>query len=65
MAGLVPEKVRARSTKGVIDGRILWALTHKHERIRALLDDPLVAQAGWINPQILELHPISWTPYTL
>jgi asparagine synthase (glutamine-hydrolysing) len=46
---LLPENVRTRTTKGGIDGRILWSLQHERQRIDALLRDPILAQLGWID----------------
>jgi asparagine synthase (glutamine-hydrolysing) len=49
MRGILPETVRTRRSKGGIGARILWALQREAPRIRWLLDDPLVAQAGWVD----------------
>lgn len=49
MRGILPETVRTRRGKGGIGARILWALQREAPRIRWLLDDPLVAQAGWVD----------------
>jgi asparagine synthase (glutamine-hydrolysing) len=49
MRGILPETVRTRRSKGAIDSRILWALQREAPRLRWLLDDPRVAQAGWVD----------------
>jgi asparagine synthase (glutamine-hydrolysing) len=51
--GILPERVRTRSTKGGIDARILWSLQHERSRIDALLRDPILAQLGCIDPEPL------------
>jgi asparagine synthase (glutamine-hydrolysing) len=53
MRGILPEEVRTRRGKGGIDSRILWALQREAPRLRWLLRDPLVAQAGWVDAQVL------------
>lgn len=53
MRGLLPEEVRTRSTKGMIDARILWSLEHERERIDGMLKDPILAQIGCITPDAL------------
>ena len=54
MRGLVPEKVRTRTTKGGMDARILWTLQHEAALIRTLTHDPMLGQMGCIN--VDELH---------
>jgi asparagine synthase (glutamine-hydrolysing) len=49
LRGILPEEVRTRRSKGGIDGRILWALQREAPRLRWLLDDPRLAQAGWVD----------------
>lgn len=53
MRGILPESVRTRRGKGGIDARILWALQHEAPRVRWLLRDPLLAQAGWVDADAL------------
>ncbi|HXT16919.1 MAG TPA: asparagine synthase-related protein [Gemmatimonadaceae bacterium] len=48
-SALLPEIVRARRTKGWIDGRASWALSHEQRLVDRLVRDPLIAQAGWID----------------
>ena len=50
MKGLVPERVRTRSSKGVIDARILWSLTRERARIEKLLQAPILGDLGCIDP---------------
>jgi asparagine synthase (glutamine-hydrolysing) len=47
--GVLPEAVRVRSTKGGIDGRILWSLHHERRRVDGLLKDPVLAQLGCVD----------------
>ena len=54
MRGRLPEIVRQRSTKGGIDARILWALTHERERIDALVRQSCLADLGVIEPTSLQ-----------
>lgn len=49
MRDLLPEHVRTRTSKGGIDGRILWALQHERQRLDGLLRDPVLAQLGFID----------------
>ncbi|HEX6042151.1 asparagine synthetase B family protein, partial [Longimicrobium sp.] len=53
MRGILPETVRTRRGKGGIDARILWALQREAPRLRWLLRDPLIAQAGWVDADAL------------
>jgi asparagine synthase (glutamine-hydrolysing) len=50
MRGALPEPVRQRSTKGGIDARILWSLTHERARIDKLLREPILADIGCVDP---------------
>src|SRR5690606_26440721 len=50
---VLPEQVRRRSSKGGIDARILWSLHREKHRIDAMLRDPLLAQLGCIDPDVL------------
>jgi len=54
MRGRLPETVRQRSTKGGIDARILWALTHERERIDTLIRQSCLADLGAIDPKSLQ-----------
>jgi asparagine synthase (glutamine-hydrolysing) len=47
--GIVPEEVRMRRSKGWIDGRTCWALSHQAALVSRLLRDPIVAQLGWVD----------------
>ena len=49
MRGVVPEKVRTRTTMGGMDARILWTLHHEAQLIRMLIDDPILGQMGCID----------------
>lgn len=51
--GVLPENVRTRSTKGGIDARILWSLNREKPRLDALLRDPILAQLGCIDADVL------------
>jgi len=53
MRGLLPEAVRTRPGKGVIDARILWALQRHGGRLERLLHDPILAQLGCVEPERL------------
>jgi asparagine synthase (glutamine-hydrolysing) len=50
MRGVVPEKIRTRSSKGAFDARILWSLTHERARIESLLKSPILGDLGCIDP---------------
>lgn len=50
MRGVLPERIRTRSSKGGIDARILWSLTHERARIEKLLKDPILGDLGCVNP---------------
>jgi asparagine synthase (glutamine-hydrolysing) len=50
MRGVVPERVRTRMSKGVIDARILWSLTRERARIDQLLASPILGDLGCIDP---------------
>ena len=49
MRGVVPEKIRTRTTKGGMDARIFWTLQHEASLVRTLLTDPILGQMGCIN----------------
>lgn len=53
MRGMLPEHVRKRSSKGMIDARILWSLQRERKRIDAMLRDPILGQLGCIRPDAL------------
>lgn len=53
MRGIVPEMVRARTHKGGIDARILWALKHEQRLIEELSSDPIIAQMGFVDAKWL------------
>lgn len=53
MRGVLPEKVRTRTTKGSADSRFAWALEHEGRRIRELLREPILADLGLIEPRLL------------
>ncbi len=53
MRGLLPEEVRARSTKASIDARMLWSLQRELPRVRRLLRDPMLGQLGCVRPDEL------------
>jgi asparagine synthase (glutamine-hydrolysing) len=50
---VLPESVRTRTTKGGIDARIMWSLHREKARIDSLLKDPILAQLGCIEPELL------------
>lgn len=45
-----PEIVRNRISKGLIDGRTCWALSEKEALLSRILRDPIIGQAGWVDP---------------
>lgn len=53
MRGILPEPIRQRTTKGAVDGRIQWSLSHEHERLDALLTRPVLADLGCIDAREL------------
>jgi asparagine synthase (glutamine-hydrolysing) len=53
MRGILPETVRTRVGKGEADGLEAWSLTHEQRHIDRLLDDPILAQLGCIDPSTL------------
>ncbi|HEY0306142.1 MAG TPA: asparagine synthase-related protein [Longimicrobiales bacterium] len=54
MRGVVPEKIRTRTTKGGMDARIFWTLQHEASLVRTLLTDPILGQMGCVD--VDELH---------
>ena len=50
MRGILPEEVRTRTWKSGPTERMDWSLVHRGARVAELLRDPLVAQAGWVDP---------------
>lgn len=54
MRGLLPDRVRRRTTKGGMDARIFWTLQHEAPLIRTLITDPILGQMGCID--VDELH---------
>jgi asparagine synthase (glutamine-hydrolysing) len=52
--GAVPEAVRTRRSKGYIDGRTLWALSHHEPLIARLVRGSILADAGWVDRARLE-----------
>ncbi|HEY0670924.1 MAG TPA: asparagine synthase-related protein [Longimicrobiales bacterium] len=53
MRGILPEKVRTRTSKGGMDARIFWTLQHEGALINELLRDPMLGQLGCINVDVL------------
>lgn len=49
MRGILPDHVRTRTGKGGSDGRIAWSLARERDRIKDLLDDPILGQLGCID----------------
>ncbi|MBX6331311.1 MAG: hypothetical protein IRY91_05630 [Gemmatimonadaceae bacterium] len=49
MRGLLPERVRMRSTKSAINARVIWSLIREREVVDTLLEDSLLAQLGCID----------------
>jgi asparagine synthase (glutamine-hydrolysing) len=73
MRGVVPEKIRTRASKGVIDARIIWSLNHERARIDSMLRNPILADLGCIDGNALRravesartgVHPDSVTLYS-
>jgi asparagine synthase (glutamine-hydrolysing) len=53
MHGILPERVRMRTGKGGIEGRLPWSLVHEHEKITHLLRDPILSQLGFADRDLL------------
>lgn len=53
VAESVPEIIRDRRSKGWIDGRLCRTLAQHPSFVAELIRDPLVAQAGWVDPVAL------------
>lgn len=49
LAGVVPDAILARSGKGGIGARIRWALAHEKRRLRELMANSILADAGIID----------------
>jgi asparagine synthase (glutamine-hydrolysing) len=50
---VLPDSIRTRTTKGAIDARILWSLQRERRRVDALLRDPILAQLGCVDADLL------------
>jgi asparagine synthase (glutamine-hydrolysing) len=56
MRGILPERVRTRTSKGGgAVSRFRWTLTRERERVRALLDDPVLARLGFVDARQLRV----------
>jgi asparagine synthase (glutamine-hydrolysing) len=53
MRGLLPEEVRARTTKGGIDARIAWSMSRERERLKAMLEEPILGELGVVQVEQL------------
>jgi asparagine synthase (glutamine-hydrolysing) len=53
MSGILPEQIRARTGKGGIGSRSLWALRAERKRLGALLNDPVLVQRGIVDRKAL------------
>lgn len=53
MRGVLPEEVRTRRGKGMIDGRLVWALNRERAVLDGLLRDPEIARRGWVRADAL------------
>jgi asparagine synthase (glutamine-hydrolysing) len=51
MNGVLPEKVRQRFTKGMLDPRICWALGKERQQLSRLLAGSVLADLGCIEPK--------------
>jgi asparagine synthase (glutamine-hydrolysing) len=49
LRGILPERVRTRTTKGGMDARIYWSLQHEAALINKLITDPVLGQLGCVN----------------
>lgn len=63
MRGCLPEIIRTRRWKGAFDGRIVWALDHRRDRVDALLQHPMLAELGCID--VVRLRAALETAMTL
>lgn len=52
--GIVPESVRARRDKAIVEPRICWAFEHEHRRIQKLISNSILADLGVIEPSVLQ-----------
>jgi asparagine synthase (glutamine-hydrolysing) len=50
MRGIVPELVRTRIGKGSMSERYAWSLTAQRQLLAPLVEDPMLADLGVINP---------------
>jgi asparagine synthase (glutamine-hydrolysing) len=50
MRGILPEAIRRRPGKAGIAGRMVWSLRRERETVQVLLNDPLIARHGWVDP---------------
>lgn len=50
MKGVLPDLIRSRIGKGSIAGPSAWALSHNRTLVEQLLDDPITAQMGIVDP---------------
>jgi asparagine synthase (glutamine-hydrolysing) len=50
MRDCIPEAIRVRASKGGLDARILWSLNREAGYLHRMLRDPVLAQAGWVDP---------------
>jgi asparagine synthase (glutamine-hydrolysing) len=50
MRGILPEVVRTRVGKGVMYGLMAWSVVRQRDRLEPLLNDPILAQLGVIDP---------------
>ena len=58
MAGIVPDVVLNRSTKGsLVLPRVVWAFSHHRQRLRSLLAAPVLGDLGVVEPARM-LHAI-------
>ena len=53
MRGILPEPVRTRIGKGVMNGLLAWSLVNQKTYLEPLVCDPILAQLGLIDPDRL------------
>lgn len=54
LAGVIPDEIRGRKTKGGLDARVMWSLGRERQRLSQLLSSPVLADLGCVRPQALK-----------
>lgn len=53
LAGLIPDEIQSRKTKGGLDARVMWSLGRERKRLSELLSNPVLADLGCVRPREL------------